>query len=51
MGSDPAGRLTVDPRTGDVTTVNTPDRVYTVILNEVDNGKTVCCWHGHKLNI
>lgn len=50
IGSDPAGWLTVDPHTGDVTTVNTPDRespyvlngVYTVLLNAVDNGKTEC---------
>ncbi|TKS71004.1 Cadherin-like protein 26 [Collichthys lucidus] len=46
IGSDPAGWLTVDPHTGDITTVNTPDResphvvngTYTILLNAVDNG-------------
>ncbi|XP_056293332.1 cadherin-like protein 26 [Pseudoliparis swirei] len=48
VGSDPAGWVTVDPQTGDVTTAETPDResphvvngVYTVVLHAVDDGKT-----------
>ncbi|XP_040015002.1 cadherin-like protein 26 [Xiphias gladius] len=46
VGSDPAGWVTVDPHTGDITTVKTPDResphvvngVYTILLHAVDNG-------------
>uniref|UniRef100_UPI0037E92B56 cadherin-like protein 26 isoform X2 n=1 Tax=Semicossyphus pulcher TaxID=241346 RepID=UPI0037E92B56 len=46
VGHDPAAWVTVDPHTGDVTTVNTPDResphvvdgVYTVLLHAVDDG-------------
>ncbi|XP_070708486.1 cadherin-like protein 26 [Pempheris klunzingeri] len=46
IGSDPAGWVTVDPHTGDITTVKTPDResphvvngLYTVILHAVDFG-------------
>lgn len=49
---DPAGWLTVDPHTGDITTVKMPDResphvvngVYTVKLNAVDTGKSTCCY-------
>lgn len=49
VGNDPAGWVTVDPHTGDITVVKTPDResshvvngVYTIILNAVDNGKTL----------
>ena len=49
IGSDPAGWLKVDPHTGDITTVGTPDREsphvvngsYTVILYAVDHGKTL----------
>uniref|UniRef100_A0A8C3ABY5 Cadherin 27 n=1 Tax=Cyclopterus lumpus TaxID=8103 RepID=A0A8C3ABY5_CYCLU len=44
---DPAGWVTVDPQTGDITTSDTPDResphvvngVYTVVLHAVDDGK------------
>lgn len=60
IGSDPAGWLTVDPHTGDITTVNTPDResphvvngTYTILLNAVDNGKTVLllAWTHTKYN-
>lgn len=47
IGYDPAGWLGVDPKTGDVTTVKSPDResphvvdgVYTVILLAVDRGE------------
>ncbi|XP_034387957.1 cadherin-like protein 26 [Cyclopterus lumpus] len=47
IGSDPAGWVTVDPQTGDITTSDTPDResphvvngVYTVVLHAVDDGK------------
>lgn len=47
MGHDPAGWLGVDPKTGDVTTVKSPDResqhvvdgVYTAILLAVDSGE------------
>ncbi|XP_041807656.1 cadherin-like protein 26 [Chelmon rostratus] len=47
VGNDPAGWVTVDPHTGDITTVKTPDResphvvdgVYTILLNAVDDGK------------
>lgn len=47
VGYDPAGWLGVDPKTGDVTIVKSPDResphvvdgVYTVILLAVDNGE------------
>lgn len=46
VGSDPAGWVTVDPNTGDITTVKTPDResphvvdgIYTILLTAVDNG-------------
>lgn len=48
VGSDPAGWVTVDPQTGDITTVKTPDResphvingIYTVLLHAEDDGKT-----------
>ncbi|GLD62222.1 cadherin-like protein 26 [Lates japonicus] len=48
VGSDPAGWVTVDPQTGDITTVKTPDResphvingVYTVLLHAEDDGYT-----------
>ncbi|XP_050930512.1 LOW QUALITY PROTEIN: cadherin-like protein 26 [Lates calcarifer] len=47
VGSDPAGWVTVDPQTGDITTVKTPDResphvingIYTVLLHAEDDGK------------
>lgn len=47
VGYDPAGWLGVDPNTGNVTTVKSPDResphvvdgVYAVILLAVDNGE------------
>ncbi|KAG7495313.1 cadherin 26 [Solea senegalensis] len=47
VGNDPAGWVTVDPHTGDITTVKTPDResshvvndVYTVLLHAVDKGE------------
>ncbi|KAL3059134.1 hypothetical protein OYC64_011128 [Pagothenia borchgrevinki] len=46
VGSDPAGWVTVDPQTGDITTVGTPDResphvsdgLYTILLHAVDDG-------------
>ncbi|XP_071350316.1 cadherin-like protein 26 [Trachinotus anak] len=46
VGSDPAGWVTVDPHTGDITTVKVPDResshvvngVYTILLHAVDVG-------------
>ncbi|XP_029006658.1 cadherin-like protein 26 [Betta splendens] len=46
VGSDPAGWVTVDPHTGDVTTIKTPDResphvvdgIYTIVLLAVDDG-------------
>ncbi|KAL7407698.1 hypothetical protein ABVT39_012237 [Epinephelus coioides] len=45
VGNDPAGWVTVDPHTGDITTVRSPDResphvvngVYTIILHAVDD--------------
>ncbi|KAM4588696.1 cadherin-like protein 26 [Odontesthes bonariensis] len=47
VGSDPAGWVTVDPHTGDITTIKTPDResphvvdgLYTILLHAVDDGK------------
>ncbi|XP_040890662.1 cadherin-like protein 26 [Toxotes jaculatrix] len=47
VGSDPAGWVTVDPHTGDITTVKTPDResphvingVYTILVLAVDDGE------------
>ncbi|XP_076607840.1 cadherin-like protein 26 [Chaetodon auriga] len=47
VGNDPAGWVMVDPHTGDITTLKTPDResphvvdgVYTILLNAVDDGK------------
>ncbi|XP_042261543.1 cadherin-like protein 26 [Thunnus maccoyii] len=47
VGHDPDGWVTVDPHTGNITTVKSPDResphvvnsVYTVLLHAVDNGK------------
>ncbi|KAM7423271.1 hypothetical protein PAMA_011020 [Pampus argenteus] len=47
IGYDPEGWLTVDPHTGDITTIKSPDReaphvvngVYTVLLHAVGNGK------------
>ncbi|XP_034440871.1 cadherin-like protein 26 [Hippoglossus hippoglossus] len=47
VGHDPADWVTVDPHTGNITTVKRPDRespfvvngVYTVILHAVDNGE------------
>ncbi|XP_054473281.1 cadherin-like protein 26 [Anoplopoma fimbria] len=47
VGNDPAGWVTVDPHTGDITTSKTPDReslhvvngIYTILLHAVDNGK------------
>ncbi|KAM9813786.1 cadherin-like protein 26 [Neosynchiropus ocellatus] len=47
VGHDPAGWLMVDPSTGDITTVKTPDResphvvngVYRVLVHAVDNGR------------
>uniref|UniRef100_A0A3Q1FVE7 Cadherin 27 n=1 Tax=Acanthochromis polyacanthus TaxID=80966 RepID=A0A3Q1FVE7_9TELE len=47
VGHDPAGWVTVDPHTGDITTVKTPDResphvvngLYTVLLHAVDKGE------------
>lgn len=50
MGHDPAGWMTVDPHTGDITTIQSPDResphvidgVYQILLHAVDNGKTLC---------
>ncbi|XP_044079630.1 cadherin-like protein 26 [Siniperca chuatsi] len=46
VGNDPAGWVTVDPHTGDITTAKTPDResphvvngVYTILLHAVDAG-------------
>ncbi|XP_038551447.1 cadherin-like protein 26 isoform X2 [Micropterus salmoides] len=46
VGHDPAGWVTVDPHTGDITTVMTPDResphvvngIYTTLLYAVDDG-------------
>nr|XP_046241227.1 cadherin-like protein 26 [Scatophagus argus] len=46
VGNDPAGWLTVDSHTGDITTVKIPDResphvvdgIYTILLNAVDDG-------------
>ncbi|XP_029946753.1 cadherin-like protein 26 [Salarias fasciatus] len=46
VGHDPAGWVTVDPHTGDITTVKTPDResphvingLYTVLMLAVDDG-------------
>ena len=46
VGSDPAGWVTVDPQTVDITTVGTPDResphvsdgLYTILLHAVDDG-------------
>ncbi|KAM9361771.1 cadherin-like protein 26 [Symphorus nematophorus] len=46
VADDPAGWVTVDPHTGDITTIKKPDReaphvvdgIYTVILHAVDNG-------------
>lgn len=47
IGSDPAGWFTVDPKTGDITTVSPPDResphvvdgIYTILVYAVDNGE------------
>ncbi|XP_047438530.1 cadherin-like protein 26 [Mugil cephalus] len=47
IGNDPAGWVTVDPHTGDITTVKPPDResphvvdgLYTILLHAVDDGK------------
>ncbi|KAK7907442.1 hypothetical protein WMY93_016054 [Mugilogobius chulae] len=47
VGDDPAGWLTVDPKTGDITTIKVPDResphvvngIYTVLMYAVDNGE------------
>ncbi|XP_029287289.1 LOW QUALITY PROTEIN: cadherin-like protein 26, partial [Cottoperca gobio] len=47
VGDDPAGWVTVDPHTGDITTAEPPDResphvvngVYTILLHAVDDGK------------
>ncbi|KAM7402683.1 hypothetical protein PAMP_017899 [Pampus punctatissimus] len=47
IGYDPEGWLTVDPHTGDITTIKSPDReaphvingVYTVLLHAVGNGE------------
>ncbi|XP_042358475.1 cadherin-like protein 26 [Plectropomus leopardus] len=47
VGSDPAGWVTVDPHTGDITTMKSPDResphvidgVYTILLHAVDDGE------------
>ncbi|XP_068576336.1 cadherin-like protein 26 [Cebidichthys violaceus] len=47
VGNDPAGWVTVDPHTGDITTSETPDResphvvngVYTILVHAVDEGK------------
>ncbi|KAM9859965.1 cadherin-like protein 26 [Aulostomus maculatus] len=47
IGHDPAGWVTVDRHTGDITTIMTPDResvhvvngVYTVLLHAVDDGE------------
>uniref|UniRef100_A0A3Q1D214 Cadherin domain-containing protein n=1 Tax=Amphiprion ocellaris TaxID=80972 RepID=A0A3Q1D214_AMPOC len=47
VGHDPAGWVTVDPHTGDITTVKTPDResphvvngLYTILLHAVDEGE------------
>lgn len=47
--NDSAGWMIVDPHTGDITVAKTPDResshvvngVYTIVLNAVDNGKTL----------
>lgn len=57
IGHDPAGWLTVDPHTGNITTVKTLDResphvvngVYTVLVHAVDDGKTqsVTAFHEH----
>ncbi|XP_051272508.1 cadherin-like protein 26 [Dicentrarchus labrax] len=46
VGNDPAGWVTLDPHTGDITTVKAPDRespyvvngVYTILLHAVDDG-------------
>lgn len=46
--NDPAGWVTVDPHTGEVTTVKSLDResthvtnnIYTILLHAVDNGKS-----------
>ncbi|KAK2914709.1 hypothetical protein Q8A73_005303 [Channa argus] len=46
VGHDPAGWVMVEPQTGDITTVNSPDResphvvngVYNILLHAVDNG-------------
>lgn len=47
VGHDPAGWVTVDPHTGDITTAKSPDResryvvngVYNILLYAVDDGK------------
>ncbi|XP_008291658.1 cadherin-like protein 26 [Stegastes partitus] len=47
VGHDPAGWVTVDPHTGDITTVKPPDResphvvdgLYTILLHAVDDGE------------
>ncbi|XP_037630749.1 cadherin-like protein 26 [Sebastes umbrosus] len=47
VGNDPAGWVTVDPLTGNITTVTTPDResphvvngVYTILLHAVEHGE------------
>lgn len=49
IGNDTAGWMTVDPHTGDITVAKIPDResshvvngVYTIVLNAVDNGKSL----------
>ncbi len=53
VGSDPAGWVTVDPLTGDITTVKPLDRespyvtdgVYSILLYAVDDGKTLMDSH------
>ncbi|XP_035517596.1 cadherin-like protein 26 [Morone saxatilis] len=46
VGNDPAGWVTLDPHTGDITTLKAPDRespyvvngIYTILLHAVDDG-------------